>query len=212
MVAWIAVFFICAGTAHWVRGWICAVTCSGTMLALGGIVHRRNSELFAARASWRHNDTRRFDKFILQAFLPLPLLLPALAGLDTVRFHWSAMPFRTVFRALAVFLSGMRLVGWALCVNPWAESTVRIQRDRKQQVVRRGPYRWVRHPMCLGGLTLYPAAAVVLGSMAALAIGGLIEVLVVLRTALVDRTLQGELAGYRDYAAVTRWRLLPGVW
>ncbi len=27
-----------------------------------------------------------------------------------------------------------------------------------------------------------------------------------------DRVLQAELAGYRDYAARVRWRMLPGVW
>jgi protein-S-isoprenylcysteine O-methyltransferase Ste14 len=34
----------------------------------------------------------------------------------------------------------------------------------------------------------------------------------VLRTALEDRTLLGELPGYRDYAARVRYRLLPGIW
>jgi protein-S-isoprenylcysteine O-methyltransferase Ste14 len=32
------------------------------------------------------------------------------------------------------------------------------------------------------------------------------------RTALEDRTLQAELAGYKEYAQQTRYRLLPGVW
>jgi hypothetical protein len=41
---------------------------------------------------------------------------------------------------------------------------------------------------------------------------GLIDVLAVLRTAPEDRTQQRELAGCRDSTAVTRWRLLPGLW
>jgi len=36
--------------------------------------------------------------------------------------------------------------------------------------------------------------------------------LFVLRTALEDRMLQEELAGYRAYAARVRYRLLPGIW
>jgi len=35
--------------------------------------------------------------------------------------------------------------------------------------------------------------------------------LMVVRTALEDRTLQDELDGYRAYAKV-RYRLLPGIW
>jgi protein-S-isoprenylcysteine O-methyltransferase Ste14 len=34
----------------------------------------------------------------------------------------------------------------------------------------------------------------------------------VIRTALEDRALRGELPGYQDYAAQVRFRLLPGVW
>jgi protein-S-isoprenylcysteine O-methyltransferase Ste14 len=39
-----------------------------------------------------------------------------------------------------------------------------------------------------------------------------ITILLVIRTALEDRVLQDELAGYRDYARRVRYRLLPGVW
>jgi protein-S-isoprenylcysteine O-methyltransferase Ste14 len=37
-------------------------------------------------------------------------------------------------------------------------------------------------------------------------------VLIIWRTAMEDRTLRQELPGYEQYAAVTRYRLLPGVW
>jgi protein-S-isoprenylcysteine O-methyltransferase Ste14 len=32
------------------------------------------------------------------------------------------------------------------------------------------------------------------------------------RTVLEDRTLHSELAGYKDYAAKVRCRLIPGIW
>ena len=34
----------------------------------------------------------------------------------------------------------------------------------------------------------------------------------VVRTALEDRTLQKELEGYVEYTKNTRYRLLPGIW
>jgi protein-S-isoprenylcysteine O-methyltransferase Ste14 len=40
----------------------------------------------------------------------------------------------------------------------------------------------------------------------------LYSVLMVLRTQLEDRTLQGELEGYAEYARRVRYRLLPGFW
>jgi protein-S-isoprenylcysteine O-methyltransferase Ste14 len=40
----------------------------------------------------------------------------------------------------------------------------------------------------------------------------LIAVLLVVRTALEDRMLKTELAGYREYANQVHERLLPGLW
>jgi protein-S-isoprenylcysteine O-methyltransferase Ste14 len=37
-------------------------------------------------------------------------------------------------------------------------------------------------------------------------------VLLILRTALEDRTLQAELAGYVEYGRHVRYRLLQGIW
>jgi protein-S-isoprenylcysteine O-methyltransferase Ste14 len=36
--------------------------------------------------------------------------------------------------------------------------------------------------------------------------------LLVIRTALEDRTLQEELPGYAEYAGKVRYRLFPGMW
>ena len=51
-----------------------------------------------------------------------------------------------------------------------------------------------------------------LGSLWALIPAGLVVFLLIMRSALEDRTLQEELEGYHDYAARVRYRLLPGVW
>ncbi len=42
--------------------------------------------------------------------------------------------------------------------------------------------------------------------------GVLGALLLILRTALEDRTLLEELDGYEEYAQQVRYRLLPGVW
>jgi protein-S-isoprenylcysteine O-methyltransferase Ste14 len=55
-------------------------------------------------------------------------------------------------------------------------------------------------------------AALALGSWWALLPAVLIGLLLAIRTALEDRTLQEELPGYTEYAQRVRYRLLPGVW
>jgi protein-S-isoprenylcysteine O-methyltransferase Ste14 len=106
----------------------------------------------------------------------------------------------------------MVLLAWAMAVNPFAETTVRIQTERGHTVVRSGPYRLVRHPMYAGAILMFLGTPLILGSMLALLLAIGVVLLFVGRTALEDRTLRRELQGYEAYATCTRYRLLPGVW
>ena len=56
------------------------------------------------------------------------------------------------------------------------------------------------------------ACPILLASWWALIPGVLGAILLTLRTALEDRTLQTELAGYTEYTRQVRRRLVPGVW
>lgn len=209
---WMGALFGGAGRLDWTRGWICFGLYAVGMSAVGLIVRRANAPLMEARAKWRHQDTKRFDKIFLCAFLPLVFIQPAVAGLDAVRFRWSSMPFGLVYAGALLFALAMALIAWTLAVNRFAETTVRIQTERSHTVVASGPYRIVRHPMYVGAILMYLATALVLGSVWALAPTGVIVALFVWRTELEDRTLRRELAGYEEFAARTRYRLLPGLW
>ena len=61
-------------------------------------------------------------------------------------------------------------------------------------------------------LAVYLATPILLGSWWAGLLGAAAALLIILRTALEDRTLQNELAGYKEYAAKVRYRLVPGLW
>lgn len=204
--------FVAAGRLDWIRGWIAVAMCIVGMTAVGLIAHHYNAPLLEARAKWRRKDTKRFDKIILAIYLPLVLIQPAVAGLDAGRYHWSSMPFALVYVGMILFAPAMVLIAWVMTVNPYAEASVRIQTDRGQTVITSGPYRFVRHPMYVGAILMYLAMPLVWGSVWALVLSGAIAFLLILRTAMEDRTLRKELTGYEEYAARTRYRLLPGLW
>jgi len=210
--AWLLSLFGSAGRWDWTRGWIYAVLYGGGMTLIGVVIRRANPELLEARARIRRKDTKPFDKVFIAIYFPLTLVQPAVAGLDVVRFGWSEMPESTIYAGIPLLLVGMALIGWTMLVNRHAETTVRIQHDRGHTVVDRGPYRFVRHPMYVGANLMHVGTALVLGSWWALAVAGVILLLFIWRTAMEDRTLRRELPGYEDYAARTRFRLLPGVW
>jgi protein-S-isoprenylcysteine O-methyltransferase Ste14 len=137
----------------------------------------------------------------------------AIAGLDRGRFHWSDnVPLALRLGAIVVFAAGLSLFVWAMHVNRFFSSVVRIQRERGHHVVASGPYRWVRHPGYAGALAAVVASGIALCSWLAAAVGALGVPLLLRRVIVEDRTLLAELPGYPEYAQTVRWRLLPGVW
>jgi protein-S-isoprenylcysteine O-methyltransferase Ste14 len=96
--------------------------------------------------------------------------------------------------------------------NKFFSDVIRIQMDRGHTVVSRGPYQYVRHPGYIGMISYALATPFLLDSPWALIPGGLMALLVIIRTVVEDRTLLAELDGYKEYAQQTRYRLLPVIW
>lgn len=135
------------------------------------------------------------------------------AGLDAGRFHWTRLPFALQIAGLIAVAAAFAMWRWAMRVNPFFSTAVRLQPERGHRVIAAGPYRWVRHPGYAALLLLLmPGSALALGSLPSLfPLAGTL-LLFLRRTALEDGLLQKELAGYREYAARVRWRLVPGLW
>jgi protein-S-isoprenylcysteine O-methyltransferase Ste14 len=137
-----------------------------------------------------------------------------IAGLDRGRLHLSdTVPPWLQAIALAVLAATYALVLWAMRVNRFFSSVVRIQSDRGQFVVTTGPYAVIRHPGYLAGILVIVASGIALGSWLAAALLIVTSLPFLLYRAITeDRVLLAQLPGYRDYAARVRWRLIPGVW
>jgi protein-S-isoprenylcysteine O-methyltransferase Ste14 len=136
------------------------------------------------------------------------------AGLDRGRFHWSDyVPDWLQGICLFTVGSGYALALWAMRVNSFFSSVIRIQTDRGQHVVTTGPYAFVRHPGYTAAILIIVASGPALGSwLAAVLVVIFSPPFLLYRTITEDRILQVELAGYSDYAARVRWRLVPGIW
>ena len=136
------------------------------------------------------------------------------AGLDRGRFHWSDnVPVWLQGVCLFMVAAGYALALWAMRVNRFFSSVIRIQTDRGQYVVTTGPYAFVRHPGYTAGILIIVASGPALGSWLAATFVVIFSLPFLLHRAITeDRILQVDLAGYSHYAARVRWRLLPGIW
>lgn len=209
-----AIFFGAAGTIHVPRAWIYyggtlayLVAAMAVIFALfPGVV-----EIVNARGRFQKG-VKRWDKVFGVLYTVLLFVMPAVAGLDAGRFRWTEVPAFLFGPALAVTLLAYLLVHWAMVVNRHAETGVRIQEDRRHEVVSSGPYRFVRHPFYVSIIVTQLVYPLALGSLVAFGPVLAVIVLFVWRTAREDATLRAELPGYSEYASRVRYRLLPGLW
>jgi protein-S-isoprenylcysteine O-methyltransferase Ste14 len=208
-----AIFYASAGRTDIPRSWLLF---GATLVHFTGstlVVARLNPELISQRLTVRRAGSKSWDEVLMRVCnLTMLLLLPAVAGLDVGRYGWSALGAQYAVLGLALIAVSSMLISWSMAVNPYFEPTVRIQGDRGHRVVSTGPYGLVRHPGYLSGILWAVSVPLVVSSFYAFVPVLLYGALMVLRTQLEDRTLQGELEGYAEYARRVRYRLLPGVW
>jgi protein-S-isoprenylcysteine O-methyltransferase Ste14 len=150
----------------------------------------------------------------LQLFTLVLVLHWIIAGLDRGRLHWSdGVPVWLQAVGFVGIVGGYVLCFWAMTVNRFFSSVIRIQSDRGQYVVTTGPYAFIRHPGYTAGIIIIIVSGVALGSWLATAFLVVFSLPFLLYRAITeDRILQTELPDYADYAAHVRWRLLPGIW
>ncbi len=206
-----ALLFVPAGRLDWAAGWLYMAVATIGMGSGFAWVRTRNPELIEHRMRFGKG-TKTWDKVWLWVFSPVSLSVYVVAGLDAVRLGWSDMSDWLWPVGFILFAAGMTLFIWPMTVNPFFEKTVRIQTERGHRVIDTGPYQFVRHPGYVGFSGWILSVPLLLGSWWACLPALAAVALVVVRTALEDRTLRDELPGYSEYASRVRFRLIPTVW
>ena len=206
--------FLAAGDWAWGPGWLYTGSMILYTLVSRVIAIRLHPGFVRERATASAmQDTKGWDKWIVPLVaLWLPFLAVLIAGLDE-RFGWSTgLPGWVHWLGMALLVFGYSVGTWAMAVNAFFSSHVRIQKDRGQKVISSGPYAIVRHPAYITGALAMCGIPLLLDSLLAFPPIVLLCIGIIIRTALEDRTLHAELPGYREYAKKVRFRLVPGVW
>jgi|KBSSwiStaDraftv2_1062776.scaffolds.fasta_scaffold08223_4 protein-S-isoprenylcysteine O-methyltransferase Ste14 len=209
------VLFVAAGTIAWPRAWVLLGVLLVVRISSALVVFRVNPGLLRERATGLiHRQQPSSDRLLLLAFMGTAFVgVPAVAALDVFRWHMlPSPPLMVAGVGLGLFAVGWILIGVALRTNPFAVAVVRHQDDRQHTVVDSGIYGIIRHPMYAGNPLVNVGLSLWLASYAAALFAIVPLVLLVVRIGLEERFLHHELAGYGDYAARVRYRLLPGVW
>ena len=198
----------------WWQAWIFSLLIFAAGIGGRAWAERRHPGLLAERAKMEDAPgVKPWDRVLAPLMaVSISFLLVIVAGLDH-RYGWSPVfsQWLNVFGLILIAI-GYACADWALVENRFFSSVVRIQTDRGHVVCDSGPYRIVRHPGYAGNILPLPGIVLALGSLWTLIPAAVALIIVVIRTALEDRTLQEELPGYREYAQRVRYRLFPGIY
>lgn len=213
-IVMLGILLIAAGKLIWWEAWAYTVMSLVVLFSSRIVLVIKNPALAEERLNaGSKEDTKKWDKYLMPITALIgPVVSWIIAGLD-VRFGWSPELSNWIqIIALGVIFSGSMLGTWAMIINQFFSSHVRIQTERGHTVVQKGPYSVIRHPGYAGAVISWIAAPIYFSSYWVLVPTVLVLIGMVIRTELEDRTLQEELPGYVEYARKVKFRLMPGIW
>ncbi len=209
-----AIILPVSGNWFWVEGWIFSLWFDAMVLSNYVYLYLYDPALLAERSKAPGSDNqKKWDKVLLSGAYLLALAWFILMPLDAERFGWSpTFPMWLKVIGGAALLPALFLIYRATVENTFLSTMVRIQTDRKQQVISTGVYSFVRHPLYLGMLIMLIGAPLLLGSLYGAIIGLIALVALVGRIIGEEKMLVNELEGYEEYKKKVKYRLIPFVW
>ena len=217
-VIWIlllpALLLALAGDWFWIQGWIFNIWYIVLGFSTVIYLYFKDPELLLERLRKPGTGGEKgWDKYWLYIFLVLFMVYFVIMPLDAKRYVWTSnFPLCLEIMGGILLVVGFYFTFRALADNPYASAEVRIQTERKQQVVSTGVYEFVRHPMYLGGILYLIGAPLLLGSKYGLILGVLMVIFILVRIIGEEKALVEELEGYGDYKKRVRYRLIPFIW
>jgi protein-S-isoprenylcysteine O-methyltransferase Ste14 len=211
-VVLLVLLFWPAGTFDWWGGWAYVVQMMVGGTAICVWLYFYNPALLKERLSRGFEKKQLFWDKVLMAVVQVGFFAwLVLMALDR-RWGFSHMPRSWNYAGFVVSSIFFVMNVLVFRANSFAAPVVKIQDERNQTVATTGPYRFVRHPMYAGGLFYFFGLPFLFGSWLGLAVAPIFMVLLMVRMPIEERMLRKDLAGYDDYAARVRYRLVPGVW
>ena len=145
-----ALILLLSGDWRWVEGWIFNVWFIALCATVVVYLYRHDPALLAERYKKPGTGNQiGWDKYVVYGLVLGFILWIVIMPLDARRYGWSTVfPLWVKIIGGAVLLLSSFLFSRAYADNTFLSPLVRIQAERKQQVVSTGVYGFVRHLCC----------------------------------------------------------------
>lgn len=207
LVIVMVLLFIPAGTFAYWQAWLFIGVLFVPMFLFGLVLMKRNPDLLRKRLSAKEKEGEQKRVVAMSGVMFVAMFI--IAGFNR-RFDWWMLPDWIVLSAAAAFLLGYVMYAEVMRENVWLSRTIEVQEN--QQVVDKGLYGVVRHPMYTSTLILFLSMPLILSSPWSFVIMLLYIPIIVKRIINEESVLSEELKGYDEYKQKVRYRLIPYLW
>jgi protein-S-isoprenylcysteine O-methyltransferase Ste14 len=211
---WPTLMLIISGDWLWPECWLFAGWFILTMGTIAVYLYFKDPELLMERLRKNGSGNQKaWDKYFIILLRIICIIWFVIMPLDAKRWGWTrTLPLYIKLSGITLLLTASVFLFLSFKDNTFLSPHVRIQVERKQQLVTNGVYRLVRHPMYLSLLLIFAGIPLLLNSYLGLAVSMVVIVLLVFRITGEEKMLMKEFEGYAEYKRKVRFRLIPFLW
>jgi protein-S-isoprenylcysteine O-methyltransferase Ste14 len=206
VMVWMSIF-LPAGSFSYKNGWLFMVVLFAPIFLVGVVLFLFDPELLKKRLSIKENSGKQTTVVKLSGLTFFVRFV--VAGLN-YRLGWFMLPMFVVKVAVGIFLLSYLIYAEVLRENKYLSRTIEVSEN--QQVVDKGLYRIVRHPMYTATIFLFLSMPLILGSLLSFLVFSAYPFIIARRIILEEELLLKELDGYYEYTQRVKYRLIPFIW
>ena len=199
--------FLPAWTIDYINAWLFMVVLFVPMIIIGIIMMIKNPKLLASRLDDKEKQKEQGVVIKLSGLMFVTGFI--LAGLD-YRFKWLQLPPIVSYIAIGSFILGYIMWAIVLKQNTYLSRTIKVEAG--QNVIDKGLYGVVRHPMYFATIILFLSMPLILGSLVSFFVFLLYPILIIFRIINEEKYLEENLIGYAEYKKKVKYRLIPFIW
>ncbi len=199
--------FIPTGTINYLNGIIFMIVLFVPMFVAGILMMIFNPKLLASRLNAKEKQKEQSILIKLSGLMFIAGFI--IAGLD-YRFSWFKLPIEVTYIASIIFIIGYAIFAEVLRENTYLSRTIKVEKD--QQLIDKGLYKIVRHPMYFATILMFLSMPLILGSIFSFIVFLMYIPLIALRAVNEEKVLEKELNGYTEYKKKVKYRIIPFIW